>query len=341
MSTGRTIATTLEKELLRQTAELTGNLRDVCNYALEGGKRLRAALLLDLSQQSDHKSIAAAAALEMLHAATLLQDDIFDAGVMRRGRTAAHLTFGKSATILASDWLLVRALEMAVEVDLRIFRSLASAATSMTEAEAREFEPAAFDSLEEAQHRDYAIARGKTAALFATATYCAAILRGLSERQCECWQNQGSEMGLTYQIVDDCVDLYLPATMADKNVGRDVSAGCLTTPVLLALLQLKCQARPLSVRTLVQGRLTSSEQHLLQQAIQSSDVKGQMHAMLQQRFAIHASQAKHCCMPETAVQTWLAELQAHVSLCFPEQRFCAAAQPVHNASGQYKCQTCA
>ncbi len=106
-------------------------MREVCRYATQGGRRVRAALLLGAAQHSRQSAVQAATALELIHAATLLQDDIFDSGCMRRGRPTAHLQFGKAITILASDWLLIRSLEVAVDIHPRFFRVLAQAGTAM------------------------------------------------------------------------------------------------------------------------------------------------------------------------------------------------------------------
>jgi len=168
----------VEEELQRQSAELSGSMREVCIYATQGGRRVRAALLLGAVPGCGERAVRAATALELIHAATLLQDDIFDAGQMRRGRVAAHVQFGKAMTILASDWLLIRSLEMAAELHSQFFRCLARAGTAMAQAEALELEPLALRSIEEAQQYGCAIARGKTAMLFGTALCGAAVLGG-------------------------------------------------------------------------------------------------------------------------------------------------------------------
>ena len=317
MITKSTALPAVESELQRQVAGLSGSMRAVCGYATEGGRRIRAALLLDVAGQSDDRAVRAATSLEMLHAATLLQDDIFDSGVIRRGRIAAYVRFGKAQTILASDWLLIRALELAAEVDPRFFRCLAHAGTTMAQAEARELEPAAFESIEEAERYGCAIARGKTAVLFGTAMYGAAVLRGVSPAECHCWQALGAEMGWTYQLVDDCVDLYVGEAAAGKSVGHDLIAGCFTMPMLLAAFWMRKRGIRVSIEALQRGPMETRELHQVMMAVCSVEVKRQMQQMVQQRLTAHRREAQKHGVAAEAVEIWVADLLARTALCFP------------------------
>ena len=276
----------VEREL-DQTAALSGPIREVCRYAMEGGRRTRGMLLLGAAQQSGPRAIRAAAAIEMIHAATLLQDDIFDAGELRRGRLVAHLRFGKPLAILASDWLLIRALELAAGVDPQFFRCLARAGTSMVQAEASELSPVPLRSVKQAEACGSAIAEGKTAALFGTALCGAAVLRGLCPEDRSRWEDLGVQMGITYQWVDDCIDLYGTETAAGKTVGHDLAAGCLTLPVLLAALRLEQQEMSICLQDLQAGHLPPPELKRLYTALHSTSVMQQVNDLLQDRLRAH------------------------------------------------------
>ncbi len=306
----------LETELKQQTAELSGSLLDVCRYATEGGRRTRASLLLATSQQGTPRAVRAAAAVEMIHAATLLQDDIFDAGELRHGRLAAHLRFGKALAILASDWLLIRALELAAGVDPHFFRSLARAGTSMVQAEAREFSPVSLHSLHQVQNYGTVTAQGKTAALFGAVLCGAAVLRGLPINDRNRWEELGMQMGLTYQWVDDCVDLYGIEAAAGKTIGHDLLAGCLTQPVLLAARSLDERGVPVSLTDLQTGHLPALELVRLCTAIHSASVMAQMHDLLQHRFELHRDVAATTGLCGLAVRAWETDLLTRLDPCF-------------------------
>ncbi len=283
---------TLEQELLRQVADLSEPLRKVCSYAVQGGQRTSASLLLALAGTEDPRAVRAAAALELLHAATLLQDDIFDSGSMRRGWPATHVRFGKPLAILASDWLLIRSLALAAELDSTYACCLSSAALGMAEAEARELEPASTSSLEEANLHGRHVAEGKTATLFGAALFGAAAMRRLPLTTCNRWQQLGLQIGLSYQIVDDCGDIFGDECTAGKSLGHDLDAGCLTSPVLLGILRLQEQGTFLSILDLQHGRLTDAKRRVLVDSMRSNKVREQLLAHLEDRFAAHCTEAK-------------------------------------------------
>ncbi len=326
MTTSNSLVEAIDAESRRQAAELSGPMLEVCRYAMQGGRCTRAMLLLNAAQQSGPRAILAATAIEMIHAATLLQDDIFDAGELRRGRMAAHLRFGKPLAILASDWLLIRALELASDVDPQFFRCLAQAGTSMAQAEAREFSAVPLQTLNEAQSYGATIARGKTAALFGTALCGAAVLHGLSAECLRRWEKIGVHMGLTYQMVDDCLDLYGGEAAAGKTVGHDLPAGCFTLPVLLAARSLENQGAPLSLEDLQTGKLPMPELLRLNTAIQSLQVRTHVQMLLQTRFEAHGKEAADAGLPFLALDAWKDDLLTRLAPCLVDTG--SRAQPV-------------
>ncbi len=307
----------VEAELEQQCAELTGPMREACRYATQGGRRVRATLLLGAAEGNPHRAVKAAAAVELIHAATLLQDDIFDAGSTRRGRLTAHLKFGRALAILASDWLLIRALELAADVHPRFFRTLARAGSAMAQAEADELEGALHCSIEEAQRIGNAIARGKTAMLFGACLCGAAILQGVSGAECSQWEELGIAMGMTYQLVDDCVDVYGNTAASGKTGGGDLAAGRLTMPLLLAAAALRERGIELSPEMLQAGRLQSAESSLLRTALHTAEVRVQLASLVQRRLLDHRRDAHRAGIADSAVELWCSELSAQLATCFP------------------------
>ncbi|WP_419806716.1 polyprenyl synthetase family protein [Terriglobus sp.] len=308
----------LEAELCDQVACLTGKLRAVCEHALQGGRRIRSLLLLGCAEVCSDRAILAAVSVEMLHAATLLQDDIFDAGILRRGRPASHVKFGKASTILASDWLLIRALELASEVDIRFFRALSAAARSMVQAEAQELVPTVCDSMEAAERQGCSIANGKTGALFGAAVLGAAVLRDMPADTMRQWHAFGTSAGWTYQLIDDCIDLYQPEIIAGKDVGHDLPAGCMTVPVLLGISWLRQCGHEVSLEDLQRSE-NSYKLEQLREAVSSSNVRLQTQRIIAERFAAHERRARLYGLPQAAISGFIAHLQQHVSRCFPKQ----------------------
>jgi octaprenyl-diphosphate synthase len=308
----------VDEELRRQCDEILGPMQEVSRYATEGGRRVRAALLLGAGEQFGERAIRAAAAIELIHAATLLQDDVFDAGLLRRGRTAAHIHFGQPITILASDWLLIRSLELAAGFDPRFFRQLSRAGTRMAQAEAQELQPPVLKSLEQAGQYGCTIASGKTAALF-EATMCgAAILRGLDSADTERWETIGCGIGLTYQMVDDCVDIYATACASQKTVGADLPAGCLTIPVLLAITRLQQRGIDVPLETVQAGTIEGSNLLQLRAALHSKELKLVLRQLLEDRLASHKNAANGAGIPVAGMDTYFVDLQSKLEICFPE-----------------------
>ncbi len=218
--------------LLRRAGE---PLRVVVEYALHGGKRLRGLLLMaagDGFPVDRGRLAAAAAAVELLHAATLVQDDIFDGSRVRRGRAAAHCAFDPRLATLASDWMLTEALRAAYRLHPEFGESVGLCAERMMDGEARELAPASAPStLPAARAAAAAIARAKTGELFGVAASAPAWLLGEKSTAAPLHE-RGVELGLAFQYADDALDLYGDEEAAGKTLARDLPAGLRTLPVL-------------------------------------------------------------------------------------------------------------
>ena len=202
-----------------------------------GGKRLRPALALaayDLFRapipgDERTRAIAMAAAVETLHNATLVHDDLIDNALVRRGSTTLNAVWDKGATVLAGDYLFARAAGFAAETgNIRVVQLFADTLRIICEGELRQH----FSSRqwEQPKERYYPRIFAKTASLFASATRSGAILAGASEAEEEALSDYGRSVGMAFQIVDDVLDYTGDETVMGKPVGGDLRQGIVTLP---------------------------------------------------------------------------------------------------------------
>ncbi len=198
-----------------------------------GGKRLRPALALAAygfyAQPASDKAIAAAAALETLHNATLVHDDLIDGALVRRGVTTLNALWNKGATVLAGDYLFARAAGFAAETDnVRIVHLFADTLRTICEGELRQL----FSSHEWRLPKEdyYPRIFAKTASLFATATRSGAVLGNAPMEQEQALYNYGYRLGMAFQIVDDILDYSGDEAVLGKPVGGDLRQGIVTLP---------------------------------------------------------------------------------------------------------------
>jgi heptaprenyl diphosphate synthase len=203
-----------------------------------GGKRIRAALaLMSARLGPDYaldKVIHAAAAIELIHAASLVHDDLIDDADQRRGRTTLHTKWNGNVALMVGDYLFAIASgEMALAPDPRVIRVFAEGVQRICEAElspVMDVEPTG-----EALAQYYAKIGGKTAALFEAATRAGMICGGGTEDEIEVLGQFGYEVGLAFQIVDDVLDFSGDAATLGKPAGHDVQEGTITMPLILAV----------------------------------------------------------------------------------------------------------
>ena len=201
-----------------------------------GGKRMRPMLtlacarLLDYGGTRQHKL---AAAVEFIHTATLLHDDVVDGSGLRRGRRTANIIWGNPASVLVGDFLFSRSFELMVEDgSLRVLRILSGASAVIAEGEVNQLTAQRRIDTSEARYLD--IIGAKTAALFAAACRIAAVV---AERDSDCEEaldNYGRNLGIAFQLVDDAIDYASDNKTMGKDVGDDFRDGKVTLPVILA-----------------------------------------------------------------------------------------------------------
>ncbi|SDA30997.1 polyprenyl synthetase family protein [Sphingomonas sp. NFR15] len=201
-----------------------------------GGKRMRpmltlaSAKLLGYTGTRHHRL---AAAVEFIHTATLLHDDVVDGSDLRRGKRTANLIWGNPASVLVGDFLFSRSFELMVEDgSLKVLKILSSASAIIAEGEVNQLTAARRVDTPEERYLDIIVA--KTAALFAAACKIAAVVAERSEAEEAALDAYGRNLGVAFQLVDDAIDYVSDADTMGKDAGDDFRDGKATLPVILA-----------------------------------------------------------------------------------------------------------
>ena len=201
-----------------------------------GGKRMRPMLTLagaSLVGYGGGRHYQLAAAVEFIHTATLLHDDVVDGSDMRRGRQTANIVYGNPATVLVGDFLFSRSFELMVEDgSIKVLRILSNAAAVITEGEVDQL--VAQRQIETTEERYLSIINGKTAALFAAACRVAAVVAERPEAEELALDAYGRNLGIAFQLADDAIDYDSDAAEMGKAAGDDFREGKMTLPVILA-----------------------------------------------------------------------------------------------------------
>ena len=201
-----------------------------------GGKRMRPMLTLAgaaLCGYEGSRHYKLAAAVEFIHTATLLHDDVVDGSELRRGKSTANIVFGNPATVLVGDFLFTRSFELMVEDgSLKVLKILSNASSVISEGEVDQLTAAR--QIETSEERYLSIIGAKTAALFAAATRIAAVVAEKSEAEERALEDYGRNLGIAFQLVDDAMDYDSSADEMGKGKGDDFREGKMTLPVILA-----------------------------------------------------------------------------------------------------------
>jgi octaprenyl-diphosphate synthase len=226
-----------------------------------GGKRLRPMLALAASKLCGYTGtghIRTAAAIEFMHTATLLHDDVVDESDTRRGRKTARLIWGNQATVLVGDFLLGQAFRMLVEVgSLPVLRILSNAAATIAEGEVMQLAAAKNTSTTEDAY--LAIIDSKTAALFSAAAEVGAAIAKRPADEEAALRSYGRNLGLAFQLVDDALDYSGDSESLGKSVGDDFREGKITLPVILSFRRGSDKDREFWNRTIVEGEIQDGD----------------------------------------------------------------------------------
>jgi octaprenyl-diphosphate synthase len=202
-----------------------------------GGKRLRPLLTVAAARLAGGQGDAAlklAAAVEFIHTATLLHDDVVDSSQLRRGKVAAHLIWGAPSSVLVGDFLFARAFELMVETgSLKALEILARASRVIAEGEVLQLTRSHDLKLSQAIYLE--IIGAKTAELFAAAAEAGAVSAGADARRSQALRDYGQSLGLAFQLADDALDYAGSAETLGKNAGDDFREGKATLPLILAI----------------------------------------------------------------------------------------------------------
>ena len=248
----------VNQTILARTGSQVTMIPEVANHLISsGGKRLRPMLTLATAALCDYRGeghIKLAAAVEFMHTATLLHDDVVDESDMRRGKLAARMVWGNEASVLVGDFLLGQAFKMMVEVgSLAALDILSSAATVIAEGEVMQLAAAKDTTTTEDAY--LAVIRAKTAALFAAACEVGPVLAARPKADWEACRSYGANLGIAFQLIDDALDYGGHATALGKNTGDDFREGKITLPVVLSFRRGTEEERGFWRRTLEQGQI--------------------------------------------------------------------------------------
>lgn len=237
----------IRRDLEHVEADLAGLLRSdlglvdaVGRYLSEGGgKRIRPALLLLAArlcggEEGSRNIIRMAAVMEMLHAATLVHDDIIDDAKVRRGRPSVNVTWGNEISVLMGDWLYMKAFEVTLEQrNFDVLDLLTQMTRSMTEGELIQLDVLGSLDITEEQHLE--IVRRKTAYMFRSCVEIGALVAGCDARQREALAAYGLNAGIAFQLIDDVLDFVSTEDKLGKPVANDLREGKLTLPLIYLL----------------------------------------------------------------------------------------------------------
>ena len=252
----------VDETILGRAASHVSMIPDIAHHLIaSGGKRLRPMLTLATAGMCAYDGaghIKLAAAVEFMHTATLLHDDVVDQSDMRRGKLAARMLWGNEASVLVGDFLLGQAFKMMVEVgSLPCLDVLSSSAVIIAEGEVMQLS-AAKDT--QTSEDDYlAVIRAKTAALFGAACEVGAILGGRTKAEIAACRGYGVNLGIAFQLIDDALDYGGTAAKLGKNVGDDFREGKITLPVVLSFRRGSEAERAFWTRTLEKAELSDGD----------------------------------------------------------------------------------
>jgi geranylgeranyl pyrophosphate synthase len=242
-----------------------------------GGKRFRPALVFAAGKTfgaGEEKLVKTAAAIEMIHAYSLIHDDLpaMDDDDLRRGRETCHIKFDEATAILAGDRLQAMAFQaiaadanLTAETRVRLVGELADAAARMVDGQHLDFEAEGKTiSIKELE----AIHRNKTGALICAAARAGAIIAGAGEKQLEAVSDYARSLGLLFQITDDLLDVTQTTEILGKTAGKDVSAEKATYPAFYGIEETRALAAKVQAEAIAAlNRIDAADTDLLRDLV--------------------------------------------------------------------------
>jgi len=236
-------------------------IEKVGEYILNsGGKRLRPLMLLLSSRLCGYRGsehIKMAAVVEFIHTATLLHDDVVDNANLRRGNPSANTVWGNGSSVLVGDYLLSKAFSIAVRNgDLRVMKVLADTTTRMAEGEVAQLIKHSDTDITEDEYLN--VITNKTAVLFSASCRIPAILSDAPPEKEKAMSDYGMEVGIAYQLTDDCLDYTSKDEDLGKPIGNDLKEGKVTLPFIKAYRE-----------------ASGKEKEIMREAIEADDIDGE------------------------------------------------------------------
>ena len=263
----------VETELESQSDSEIPLIRDIGRYVRNGGgKRVRPAILLLAARMCGYDGSSATrlgAVVEMIHAATLVHDDIIDNANTRRGQASVNARWGNEITVLIGDWLYMTSFRVALaERQFKIIDVLIEATRKMVEGELIQLEFNGSLDITEDQHLD--ISMRKTAFLFSACSQLGGILGGVSEEQEASLRMYGLNIGMAFQLVDDVLDITSDERTLGKPAQSDLKEGKLTLPLIYLLRDVESSEREMVRSVLRTGNATPETQETVARLIKDS-----------------------------------------------------------------------
>ena len=226
-----------------------------CHLIDSGGKRLRPMLAVAAARLNGYRGTShtrLAAAVEFIHTATLLHDDVVDVSALRRGRVAANVVWGNKSSVLVGDFLFSRAFQLMVEAgDFAVLDVLSNASAIIAEGEVLQLRSA--NNLATTREDYLRVITAKTAALFAAAAESGAMIAGARRDATHALRDYGHDLGVAFQLIDDALDYSGRQAQMGKSIGDDFHEAKVTLPVIIAFERADDEARRFWRRTIEDG----------------------------------------------------------------------------------------
>lgn len=227
----------VETRLAAATTSENQFLTDIAQHLLSaGGKRYRpllAQVAAELGPDRQSGPVEAGVAVELVHLGSLYHDDVIDEAATRRGAASVNHNWDNTIAILAGDFLLARASEVAAPLGEEAVALIASTYATLCEGQVLELQLEG--ELSHGRDEYYAVIGGKTASLIRTSARIGALTAGADRDSIEAISEWAWEMGLVFQMADDVLDLVADEAFLGKPAGSDIGEGTYTLPVIYAI----------------------------------------------------------------------------------------------------------
>ena len=218
-------------------------IKEIASYLiLSGGKRLRPLLtactyhLIQKNINCEKNYIGLAAAVEFIHAATLLHDDVIDESKKRRGNLSVNEVWGNKTSVLVGDFLFSRAFQLMTKYgNLEVLKILSDTSVTISEGEVLELMNDKDPTINEDIYFD--VINGKTASLFSAACQVGGISASGNNKEIKSLKSFGANFGMAFQLIDDAIDYTSTNENLGKNIGDDFKEGKVTLPIILAYIR--------------------------------------------------------------------------------------------------------